>query len=756
MSQTPKDALDYHQYPKPGKIEVNASKPVSTQLDLSLAYTPGVAVPCNEIKKDPSAAYKYTARGNLVAVITDGSAVLGLGNIGALAGKPVMEGKGVLFKRFADIDVFDIELDTQEPDEFIRTVKLMEPTFGGINLEDIGAPNCFYIEEKLREQMNIPVFHDDQHGTAIIAGAALINGLKIVKKDIEDVKVVFLGAGAASIACANLFIELGMKREHAYMVDRGGVIYKGRTEGLNPYKKLFAIETEKRTLADAMEGADVFVGCSVANVVSKEMVASMAPKPLVFAMANPDPEIRPEAVHEVRDDAIMATGRSDFPNQVNNVLGFPFIFRGALDVRATTINEAMKVAATHALAELAQDDVPDDVLHAYGKERLEFGPEYIIPKPFDNRVLYRVAPAVARAAMESGVAQQPIHDFRAYEQHLQQLLHPSREVMLRFISQAQSGEKKRIVFPEGDHEKVLRAAQVIVNEGIAFPILLGDPDVIHARMAELGLRFGENSYNIINTWEQPEHREEYIQQYQTIRARQGVTYASASQAISSRINYAMMMLRSGNADGCVSGLNKIYKDTIRPALQIIGLNDDVKRASGMYMVMDRTGKARFFADTTVHFNPTAEQLAQIAVFAADTVRNFGIEPRVAMLSFSNFGSAPHPDSIKVKQATAIAKSLRPDLMLDGEMRVNVATSPQDYLKDYPFMELTEEANVFIFPSLNAGNISFQMLEHLAGMEVIGPILVGLKYPVNVLDSRSNVNQIVNMTAITSVMASRNS
>ena len=754
MSFTKKDALDYHSQGRPGKVEVISSKPFATQLDLSLAYTPGVAVPCLEIADNPDAVFDYTVKGNLVAVITDGTAVLGLGNIGPMAGKPVMEGKGILFKRFADIDVFDLELGTRDPELIIQTVKLLEPTFGGINLEDIKAPECFMIEERLVAEMNIPVFHDDQHGTAIITGAAFLNGLELVQKDIASVKIVFSGAGAAAIACAKLFVELGARKENLIMCDSRGVIFQGRTDRMNPYKAQFAADTSLRTLAEAMKGADVFIGVSVKDLVSKDMVRSMADQPMIFAMANPDPEISPEDVAEVRSDAIMATGRSDYPNQVNNVLGFPFIFRGALDVRATVINEAMKVAATHALADLAKEEVPDDVLLAYGKKDLKFGPEYIIPKPFDARVLYKVAPAVAKAAMESGVAQKPITDFQAYHERLVRMLHPSREVVQRFISQARAGDKQRIVFPEGDHEKILRACRTLVNEGIAFPILLGNQADIEAKIEALDLKIPRDGYQTINPWRDSNIPSSYLAAYADLRQRKGVTQEGVRQQLKHRINYALMMVKMGDADGVVSGISRTYSETIKPALQLIGLEEGVQKTCGMYMVLDKQGKVRFFADTTVTIEPSAEDLAHIAVSTSDLIEKLGITPRVAMLSFSNFGSARNSESFKVQKATEMAKRMRPRLMIDGEMRVDVAVDPTRYLGDFPFCTLTEEANVFIFPSLNAGNISYQLMQYLGGMEVVGPILIGLAEPVNALSRNCDINTVISMTAITAVMAKR--
>ena len=746
------DALRYHASGKPGKIEVVTSKPCTTQLDLSLAYTPGVAEPCRQIAQTPDKVFDYTVKGNLVAVITDGSAVLGLGNIGPLASKPVMEGKGVLFKRFANIDVFDLELNSESPDDFVRIVKALEPTFGGINLEDIKAPECFYIEEQLREKMNIPVFHDDQHGTAIIVGAALLNALELVEKPIEDVKVTFTGAGAAAIACAKLFVELGVKREHITMVDIEGVVYKGREALMDPYKGAFAQETEARTLAEVIPGSDVFVGLSVKGILKPEMVASMADNPIIFALANPDPEILPAEVSKVRDDAIMATGRSDFPNQVNNVLGFPFIFRGALDVRATTINEEMKTAATRALAQLAKEEVPLDVLNAYATKDMQFGRNYIIPKPFDVRVLYRVAPAVAQAAMESGVARRPIHDFQKYREQLERQLHPAREVMQQFIGSARRGRTKRIVYPQGEHHTILRARQTITDLKIAHPILLGNKERIQASIKELDLQFEAGSYTIVDPAEDHARLPDYVEQYRKLRERRGSNLEQAQHKMRKSINLAMMMVKMGDADGCVSGIDRIYSETIRPAFEIIGLRKGAHRACGMYMILDKKGQTRFFADATLHTNPTAEELAYIATNTAKMVRSYGVEPRVAMLSFSNFGSAEQPESLKVRKATQIARSLMPDLMIEGEIRVDVAVDPQRFIDDYPFCELKKEANVFIFPDLNAGNISYQLMQYLVGMEAVGPILVGLDKPISAIQRGCDQTTVIHMTAIHAVMA----
>lgn len=751
MSFSREDALEYHAKGRPGKLEVNATKPFATQLDLSLAYTPGVAEPCREIHKDPNKVFDYTTKGNLVAVVTNGSAVLGLGNIGPLASKPVMEGKGVLFKRFAGIDVFDIELDAANTEEFILGVKMMGPTFGGINLEDIKAPECFEIERRLREQMSIPVFHDDQHGTAIITGAALLNALEIVDKKIEDVRIVFSGAGAAGFACATYCLSLGARRENLVVTDIDGVIYKGRNPG--SYLEEVAADTPLRSLAEVLEGADVFIGVSAPNVLTPDMLKTMAPDPIVFAMANPVPEIDYQLAVDTRPDAIVATGRSDFPNQINNVLGFPFIFRGALDVRATTINKEMKIAATQAIADLTKEDVPDDVRLAYGKAHIQFGRDYIIPKPFDSRVLYRVASAVAKAAMDSGVARKPIEDLQAYQEQLERRLHPTREVVQRLITQAYQ-RKMRIVFPEAQSPTILRACQVIVSAGIASPILLGEEDELQARCKELGLDQLLPQLTIINPYEKDNIPDRYIDAYTALRERKGVSHDGAIQHMHQRIRYAMMMVKLGDADGCVAGITHNYPEIIRPALQIIGLSEGTKKACGMYMVLDRKGKARFFADTTVNVNPTAQELAGIAVSTSDAVKRLGITPRVAMLSFSNFGSARNAESIKVQNATKLAKEQRPELMIDGEMRVDVAVNPQAHQHSFPFNELKDEANVFIFPSLNAGNISYQLMQYLGGMEVIGPILIGLDEPINAVPKDCNLQTVVSMTAITSVMAQR--
>ncbi|MBI4547933.1 MAG: NADP-dependent malic enzyme [Ignavibacteriae bacterium] len=745
------EALDYHSQGRAGKIEVVSTKPCQTQRDLSLAYTPGVAEPCKEIAVIPEEVYKYTAKGNLVAVVSNGTAVLGLGNIGALAGKPVMEGKGVLFKRFADIDVFDIELDSQNPDEIIKTVKMLEPTFGGINLEDIKAPECFYIEEELKKIMNIPVFHDDQHGTAIISGAALLNALELARKRIDEIKVVFSGAGAAGIACAKFYERLGVKRKNMLLVDTKGVVYAGRTEGMNAYKEYFVVETDERTLADAMKGADVFCGVSVKGIVTKEMIKSMADNPIVFAMANPDPEITYEDATAVRDDIVMATGRSDYPNQVNNVLGFPFIFRGALDVRATAINDEMKVAAAYALANLTKEDVPDSVIRAYGGRRIEFGRDYIIPKPFDPRVLLWEATAVAKAAMDSGVARIPIKDFEAYRDSLEARLGKSREVMRFFIHKAQH-EPKRIVFPEGEEEKILRAAHIIVDERIALPILLGSRTLIRQRIQDLGLNL--DNIEIINP-SKSEKLDAYITAYYTKRQRKGITPFDAERQVKTHNIFGMVMVDNGDADGLISGLTQHYPDTVRPALQIIGKKDGVQRIAGLYMLVFKN-QTIFIADATVNIEPTAEDLVEIALLTAEKVKQFDIEPRIAMLSFSNFGSTKHPLVDKVQEAVAVVKQRAPQLKIDGEMQADTAVSPEVLNELYPFSSLKGGANVLICPDLTSANIAYKLLTKLGGATAIGPMLLGIKKPVYLLVPGNDVNDIVNITAMAVVEAQKGS
>jgi len=737
------DALAYHSQDRPGKIEVKSSKPCMTQRDLSLAYTPGVAEPCVEIRKDPNKVFDYTTRGNLVAVVTNGTAVLGLGHIGALAGKPVMEGKAILFKRFADIDVFDIEIDSTDPDEIIRVVKLIEPTFGGINLEDIKAPECFYIEERLKEIMSIPVFHDDQHGTAIISSAALLNALELQGKRIDDVKVVIAGAGAAGIACAQLYIKLGVKKENLYLVDTKGLVHKGRTVGMNPYKERLANGSGPMTLAEVMKGADVFAGMSAGGLVNKTMIRRMAPKPIVFAMANPDPEIMYDEAVSVRDDLIMATGRSDFPNQVNNVLGFPFIFRGALDVRATAINDEMKIAAVHALADLAKEDVPDSVLKAYGNESLEFGPTYIIPKPFDPRMLVWEAMAVAQAAVASGVAQKPITDWEAYQDSLESRLGRAQEIMRRIIHKAQR-DPKRIVFLEGTEPKILRACQVILDDGIAKPILIGDRRTIEKRISEFHLDL--SGARIVDP-KNFERMEDYAQEFYKLRCRKGITLQEARRVLRHNPNYlGAMMVKMCDAEGLVGGVNQHYPDTIRPALQTVPLERTTSVIAGVYMMVFPRD-VLFFADTTVNIDPAAEQLAEIAILTADTVKQLDIEPRIAMLSFSNFGSARHPRSDKVARATEIVKERRPELIVDGEMQADTAIVPEILNGVYDFNTLKTKANILIFPSLEAGNIAFKLMARLGGAKAIGPILMGTSEAIHVLQRNCDVEDIVNTTSL---------
>ncbi|MDF1580610.1 MAG: NADP-dependent malic enzyme [Desulfuromonadales bacterium] len=742
------DALDYHSMGRKGKIEVITTKPCATSRDLSLAYSPGVAEPCLEIEKNPDDAYKYTAKGNLVAVVSNGTAVLGLGNIGALAGKPVMEGKGVLFKRFADVDVFDIELDTLDSDEIIRTVKLLEPTFGGINLEDIKGPECFYIEEELKKIMNIPVFHDDQHGTAIIAAAGMLNAMEIVGKKIENAKMVVNGAGAAGIACADLAIKLGIKKDNVILCDTKGVIYKGRTEGMNVYKERLAANTSARTLEEAMVGADIFFGVSAKGAVTAEMLKGMAKDPVVFAMANPDPEITPPEAKAVRDDIIIGTGRSDYNNQVNNVLCFPFLFRGALDTHASAINDEMKLAAVMALAKLAKEDVPDSVRKAYSGEIITFGREYLIPKPFDPRVLLHVAPAVAQAAMDTGVARRPIEDMSKYVEHLESLQGRSKEIMRGLINKAKNNPK-RIVFPEGNEEKILRAAQILVDEKIATPILLGDEHDIMSKSKELGLEL--DGVEIIDPKTAP-NMEQYALDLFKLRQRKGVTLSEAKKLIYNNHNYyGSMMVENGEADSLLSGINSHYPDTIRPALEVIGKQEGLSKVHGMYMMVFKK-EVVFCADTTVTIDPTAEELAETAILTANKARQFNILPKVAMLSFSNFGSASSPQTIKVAKATALVKAQVPDLIVDGEVQANVALDPELVAKQYPFSALKGDANVMIFPDLQSGNISYKLLNKLGGAEAVGPILMGMKKPVHVLQRGDDVTDIVNMAAVAVVDA----
>jgi len=738
---TKQQALDYHFGTRPGKIEIRPTKPCRTQRDLSLAYTPGVADPCLEIQANPQDAFKYTARGNLVAVVTNGTAVLGLGDIGPLAGKPVMEGKAVLFKRFANVDVFDIEIDSHNPDDVIKVCQLLEPTFGAINLEDIKAPECFYIEETLKKTMKIPVFHDDQHGTAIISGAALLNGLEVVGKDISKVRVVVNGAGAAGFACAEHYVRLGVKRENVILCDTKGVIYKGRTAGMNPYKERFAANTSFRTLAEVMKDADVFLGLSVKGAITPDMVRSMAASPIVFAMANPDPEITYEEAKASRDDVIMATGRSDYPNQVNNVLGFPFIFRGALDVRATTINEEMKLAATRALAALAKEDVPDSVCRAYGVARLKFGPDYLIPKPFDPRVLVWESAAVAEAAMQTGVAREPV-DIHTYRERLQRHLGKAHEISRMMIQKAQA-KPKHVVLPEGDNEKILRACHTILDEKIATPILLGNPVTIHAKIAELGLHLKDAE--IVDPLDSP-LRESYIEELFRLRQRRGVTLREARKLIKERNIFASMMVHMGDADALVSGVSQNFPDTIRPALQIVRMREGLHKVAGCYPLITRDGNLLFFADTSVNIDPSAEDLVEIALCAAQEARRFDVEPRVAMLSFSTFGGSQHPFCDKVRKAVELLHKADPTLIVDGEVMADVAVSPEILAETYPFSSLQGGANVLVFPNLESANIAYKLMSTIGGAEILGPILMGMTRPVHLVARGAEVEEIVNAVA----------
>ncbi len=735
------DALDYHSRGRPGKIAVVPTKPLTNQHDLALAYTPGVADPCEAIKKNPEDAYKYTAKGNLVAVVSNGTAVLGLGNIGALAGKPVMEGKGNLFKQFADIDVFDLEVGSEDPADVIRFCQLLEPTVGGINLEDIRAPECFHIERELRRTMNIPVFHDDQHGTAIISGAALLNALEVVEKPIDSVKVVFSGAGAAAIATAEHYVRLGVRRENIVMCDRAGVIYQGRPGLTDEWKIRFATTSTARTLHDALDGADVFVGLSVAGALKDEHLVLMAERPIIFALANPMPEILPHEAHAVRKDAIVATGRSDYPNQVNNVLGFPFIFRGALDVRAREVNEDMKMAATHALAKLAKEDVPESVSRLYGLSSVKFGPEYLIPFAFDPRVLLWVAPAVASAAVSSG-ASQAVLDLDKYRDQLEARLGRARGVMRGIINRAVA-KPKRVVFPEGDEPKIIKAAQVLVDEGIAQPILLGNACNIrrYAEEREISL----DGVTIVDP-AQSDKRGEYTEYLWHRRQRKGLSHAEAQQRVRNPNYFGSIMVAMGHADALVSGVNLHYPETIRPALEVIGTDPKAGLASGVYMLVFEK-RVIFCGDTTVNIEPTAEQLAQIAIGAGNLVQALGITPRIAMLSFSNFGSVKHPLAQKVADAVRILRQRAPELEVDGEMQADTAFDETILCERYPFSTLKSQANVLVFPNLSAGNIAYKLLARLGGATAIGPILVGMQRPVQVLEQGADVQQIVNMSAV---------
>lgn len=743
-------ALEYHASGRPGKIEVVPTKEAKTQRDLSLAYSPGVAEPCKEIKENPENIYKYTAKGNLVGVITNGTAVLGLGDIGAEASKPVMEGKGVLFKIFADIDVFDIEINEKDPEKFVQIVKSLEPTFGGINLEDIKAPECFYIEQQLKEQMNIPVMHDDQHGTAIISSAAMLNALELQKKRIDKVRFVINGAGAAAMACINLYVALGARYENFIVFDKDGVLHTGRTD-LGTDRMKFAVKKDDWTLAKAMKDADVFLGLSVGNVVTKDMVKSMARNPIVFAMANPDPEITYEDAVAVRKDIIMATGRSDYPNQVNNVLGFPYIFRGALDVRATQINEAMKLAAVRALAELTKTPVPDIVNLAYNQNNMSFGPLYIIPKPLDPRLLSTIAPAVAKAAIESGVAQKKITNWDGYVLELNKRLGLDNQ-LFRVVSNKARRDPKRLVFAEADNLKILKAATIIYDEGIAYPILLGDPEKIN-RIAETN-SIDLSDIPIVDPRSDAmeQKREFYGELFFKKRQRKGFNHHESLKVMKDRNHFGCMMVETGDADAMLSGLTKNYAEAIRPALQIIGTEPGVKKIAGMYLLLTKKGPM-FLADTTVNFHPTAEELADITQMVAKEVRSFNLTPRIAMLSYSNFGSSDSPEAKLVAEATRILKQRDPNLIVDGEMQGSLAFNQEILGDNYPFSDLVDqEVNVLMFPNLTAGNVAYNLLKELGGADAIGPILLGLKKPVHVLQLGSSVRNIINMALVAVVDA----
>lgn len=742
-----KESLEYHKYKRHGKIEVVPSKPCMTQSDLSLAYTPGVAFPCLRIKENHELSFEYTTRGNLVGVITNGSAVLGLGNIGSLAGKPVMEGKAVLFKRFADLDVFDIEIDTMDPEEFIRTVKLLEPTFGGINLEDIKAPDCFYIEEQLKKQMSIPVFHDDQHGTAIISAAALLNACELTDRKLEDLRMVINGAGAAAIACAKMYVSLGVLKENIVLLDSKGVIRKDRSEEMNPYKKDFAVETNMFTLEDAVKGADVLIGLSVKDAFTPRILSLMAERPIIFPLANPDPEIGYEEARSARPDAIVATGRSDYPNQVNNVLGFPFIFRGALDVRATAINEEMKIAAVRALAGLAREDVPDSVIRSYGGKPLQFGTEYIIPKPLDSRVLLTVAPAVAKAAVQSNVARIQIPSYVEYIQNLEARLGPEREIMRRIITRAQA-DSKRIVLPEGDHPVILRAAYHAAQEGICRPILLGNRDEILALARKV--RIPLEDIEIIDPIKSP-YQEDFARELFVLRGRKGWSMTETRRQLRNPHIFGAMMVYKGLVDGQVDGIDRDYADAIRPVLQVIPRRKGVSKVAGVYIMISKN-QIFFIADPTVNITPSSEDLAEIAILAAEMAEFFEVKPKVAMISFSNFGSTRHPEAERVKRAVRIARERNNDLIIDGEMRADVAVTGEILEKEYPFNCLGGPANVLVFPELTSANVAYKLLDHFGGARAVGPLLTGLSKPFNVLPRNMAMENVINVIAITVVQA----
>ena len=739
MAVTAQETLEYHRRGRPGKIEVVPTKPMLTQRDLSLAYTPGVAEVVLEIERNANTAYEYTAKANLVAVISNGTAILGLGDRGALASKPVMEGKGVLFKRFADVDVFDIEVDSHDPHTIIQVVKAIAPTFGGINLEDIKSPECFFIEKTLQDQLDIPVFHDDQHGTAIIASAALLNYLEITGKAIDQIKVVFSGAGAAAVATANMFVTVGVAREHIWMCDIAGLIYHGRKHEMFPEKAKFAQGDQPAKLAEVLIDADAFIGLSVANVVTPDMVKTMQSQPLILAMANPNPEIKYEDARAARPDAIVCTGRSDYPNQVNNVLGFPFIFRGALDVQARAINEEMKAAASKALAALAHEDVPDSVLNAYNIQAIKFGPDYIIPKPLDPRVMLWVSPAVAEAAMQSGVARKHI-DLDEYREQLAERLGSGERVRRNIINKAKSAPK-RIVFAEGEETTILRAAAVIGDERIGQPILIGRPEIIQKKVQELGLHLNPQIVDPATDY----RTAKYAQAYYELRQRRGLTFAHAMQRTREPNLFSMLMVQQGDADACVAGLTHEYPEVIRPALQVFHTRSGVNKAAGAYIVIAKD-TVYIFTDATVNIDPSAEDLAEIALLAADLAAKLNLTPRVAMLSFSNFGSAPHPLSLKVRRAVELVRARRPELAVDGEMQADVAITPELIEERYPFSRV-KNANVLVFPNLEAANVAYKLMRRIGGAQTIGPILLGVGAPVHVLQAGDGVDEIVSIAAV---------
>ena len=749
---TREEALSYHREGRPGKIEIQSTKPSFTARDLSLAYSPGVAEPCLEIEKNKEDSFNYTARGNLVGVVTNGTAVLGLGNIGPDAAKPVMEGKAVLFKRFADIDCFDIEIAETDVDKFCAIVRSLEPTFGGINLEDIKAPECFLIEKRLNDEMDIPVFHDDQHGTAIICGAAFLNAMRISGKKAEDVSVVFSGAGAAAISCAKLLMSLGVREENVYIVDSQGVLTEERRESVNEFKKPFCRKTDKKTLADVMKGADVFCGLSIRDIVTPEMLMSMSTDPLVLAMANPDPEIDYNLARETRPDAIVGTGRSDYPNQVNNVLGFPFIFRGALDVRARKVNEEMKIAAVKALASLARQEVPEAVALAYGGRRFEFGPEYIIPKPMDPRVLTHVAPAVAKAACDTGVARSPITDWDDYREALDIRLGKEKEV-LRFATHRAKAKKSRIVFPEGDFERILRATAILREEEIIDPVLVGPVDEIHRKIKEMDLGDRLDGVEIHEPKKSP-YYEEFWQEYYKLRERKGITNYYARRRMTWRLQFASMMVRKGLVDGMVCGVGNTYTEMLRPVFALIPKTPEANHSAGVHLVLKRN-EITFFADTTAVIKPTPAQIAETAWSTADLARRFDVEPRVALISFSTFGSVDHPDVDKVREALAIVRERRPDITIDGEMRVDTALMPEFCKEHYPFSQLGGKANVLIFPDVSTGNIAYKIAESFGGALVLGPFLTGLERPVSMLTRYATVDNILHASVMAAMLAVTN-